>query len=269
MNGFKRFDGGVIKISGDRKKATDWYCRHFDLKVGWDSPEEGMTVLFYPSGFGMTVESMRPDEKLESESNIRFCFETADINEAHTYLVDNGIETSNIYKNVAGISTFDFYDLEGTKLSAVEARPQLVASVPHSRFLFFYLHIGVKDVPKSVEWYKNHLKLKIVAENAEKKYAILECGEQEEFAGRTLYPWPIYILEMSEQHFSKRKDSKTLPYFVPETVEDYKEAYKYFKANNIESSELVGDLDNIHLQVSDFHIYDPDGNRLNFWIYSE
>jgi len=122
MNGFKRFDGGIIKIRGDRKKATDWYCKHFGLKVGWDSPEAGMTVLSYPSGFAMTLESMGPDEKLESESNTRFCFETADLHEAHTYLVANGIKTSSIYTNIAGVPTFDFYDLEGTKLSAVEAR---------------------------------------------------------------------------------------------------------------------------------------------------
>jgi len=125
------------------------------------------------------------------------------------------------------------------------------------------------DVSKSVEWYKNHLKLKVVEEKKAKKYAILECGEQEEFGEHILYPWPIYLVEKPEQHFTIRKVSKTLPYFVPETVEDFRGAYEYFKVNNIETSVLVGDLENIHLQVCDFHIYDPDGNRLNFWIYGD
>jgi hypothetical protein len=76
---FKRFDGGVVRIAGDHQEAVEWYCRHLQLKKGWHSPEDGMTGLCYPSGFAMSLENAKPGIEYASESNIRFCFETVNM----------------------------------------------------------------------------------------------------------------------------------------------------------------------------------------------
>ncbi|QDP39475.1 hypothetical protein [Radiobacillus deserti] len=104
----KRFDGGIIKVDGDRKKAVDWYCKHFNLKEGQDIPEEEMTILTYPSGFAMTIQNVKEDEQLDSTSNIRFCFETADLVETHSYFNQSNVRTTDRYLSIDGTPSFNF-----------------------------------------------------------------------------------------------------------------------------------------------------------------
>lgn len=48
MQRFIRYEGGQIGISGDRRAAADWYCRHLGMTELWDGEGEGQTLLQFP-----------------------------------------------------------------------------------------------------------------------------------------------------------------------------------------------------------------------------
>jgi catechol 2,3-dioxygenase-like lactoylglutathione lyase family enzyme len=265
---FKRFDGGVIRIAGDHQEAVEWYCRHLQLEKGWHSPEDGMTGLCYPSGFAMSLENVKPGIEYASESNIRFCFETVNMEKTRSDLQQERVRVTEIFKSPGGLPIFDFYDLEGTRLTAVEARHELAAQLPESRFLFFYLWIGVRDFHTAAAWYEHHLKMDLIEKNDERRYAKLTSGKPHEFRGHLLQPWPVILEELPEEAFVGNTNSRIEPYFVPFHASQIVAAPNYFITRKIDTSGLfTAGNDPENSPFSEFYMYDPDGNRINFWFY--
>lgn len=72
--------------------------------------------------------------------------------------------------------------------------------------------------------------------------------------------YPIYLEKLSQGSSPGRIDGTVRPYFLIENRKEFEDYHQVLKNNGVFVCP-IGD------GFGTFHIYDPDGNRLNFWHY--
>ncbi|MFZ5823237.1 MAG: VOC family protein [Bacillota bacterium] len=257
MHYFLRYEGGHIGVTGDRRAAVEWYCRHLGLTVGFDSAGDGQTLLRFPVRFGLPLVSMNghlaglwEGEAWVRESNVRMCLAAPDVERTHAQLADEGVRVTPIRSGPGGERWFDFYDLEGTRLTAV-GRPALLAEAPAARFLGYApLRIGVRSWEAARDWYQRCMGMTVVAEHPAGKAVLMELGSFE----------PIWLEEFPERAFQGPVSPLIHPNFLAVEIEA---AHRWATLQGLSPSPLRG-APGDH---SFFHLFDPDGNRINLYTY--
>lgn len=257
MSYFLRYEGGHIGVTGDRQAAADWYCRHLGLSVGWDSANDGQTLLKFPLRFGLPLVSMNghlgslwAGQNWQRESNVRFCLAAPNLDRTHGLLSGEGVRVGSVQTGPGGQRWFDFYDLEGTRLTAV-GRPELQAEAPEARFLGYApLRIGVSDWQAARDWYQRYMGMTVQQERPEERAALISLGSFE----------PAWLEELPAERFRGPLDPLIHPNFLAVEIEA---AHRWASEQGLNPSELRGG-EGDH---SFFHLYDPDGNRINIYTY--
>lgn len=160
---FLRYEGGHIGVTGDRRVAVDWYCRHLGLTVAWDQAAEGQTLLRFPGSQAISLVSVAGGERdnvwgdreyAVRESPVRLCLACPDLQVTHAALTAEGVHVTWIDVNHDTSNAFDFYDLEGTRLTAVAAPDD----TPDARISGYASpRIGVSNLSASIDWYSRYL----------------------------------------------------------------------------------------------------------------
>ncbi len=251
---FLRFEGGHIGVTGDRQEAVNWYCRHLGLTVAWDQQAEGQTLLRFPGSQAIPLVSVAGGESdnvwgdsthAVRESPVRLCLACPDVEATHAALTAEGVRVTWIDLNDAMGHAFDFYDLEGTRLTAV-ATP---SESSDARFTGYASpRIGISNLAASVDWYSRNLGMVVSADGASDGHARMTLGDY----------LPVWLEQKSAESFHGRTDAYARPYFLTLGID---EAHAWVTAQGFDPSPISGQT----LRV--FHLWDPDGNSINIWTY--
>jgi catechol 2,3-dioxygenase-like lactoylglutathione lyase family enzyme/predicted enzyme related to lactoylglutathione lyase len=251
---FLRFEGGHIGVTGDRQAAVDWYCRHLGMTVAWDQPAEGQTLLRFPGSQAIPLVSVGGGESdnvwgdathAVRESPVRLCLACPNLEATHAALTADGVRVTWIVIDELTGNSFDFYDLEGTRLTAV-ATP---SEATDARFTGYASpRIGVSDLNASVDWYSHNVGMAASNDEPSDHRALMTMGDY----------LPIWLEEKSADSFSGRTDAYARPYFL---TLDIDEAHAWAAEQGFDPSPISGEK----LRV--FHFWDPDGNAINIWTY--
>lgn len=252
-----RYEGGHIGVTGDRKAATEWYCRHLGLTVWWDSADDGQTLLRFPVRFGLPLVSLDghlgslwSGERWTRESTVRLCLAAPDVERTHAQLAAEGVRVTPVQTGPGGERWFDFYDPEGNRLTAV-GRPSLLSEAPEARFLGYTpLRIGVRNWQAARDWYERHMGMTVTAERPEEAAVLMALGSFE----------PIWLEQLPGDQFQGPLDPLVHPNFLAVEIEA---AHRWFAERGLNPSELRGAQGDHRF----FHLHDPDGNRLNIYCY--
>jgi hypothetical protein len=140
------YDGGDIDTLWDNHESSiEWFEKHLGLvptvranqeNFRFESTTQVEMMTFYPERFNLhsVITSKRLvhlfAERGTVDSNIRWCFQTKNLDKEHAYSKQNKIRVSEIYKGPGGKRFFDFWaTAEGTRLTAVDA-PELPSDSP-------------------------------------------------------------------------------------------------------------------------------------------
>jgi len=249
--GVDRYDGGWIKVGSNRKEAIEWYCTTLGLKVSWDLPEEKMTHLNYPTEGGITLKGLNDGESVLSEANVRFCFETFRLQDAYDAVKRSGARVSEIFEGPGNVQSFDFYDLDNTRLTAVDTRQELRDLLPDALFTTDSIGIGVSDLQKSIQWYADYLGFEAIQQDD--TYARLKNREES----------VITLKKLPAEAFNGRQDPAIRPFFVIENSDQFLAAHELLRNEGIEVSTIEGNVNTLAI----YHLYDLDGNRINIWTF--
>jgi catechol 2,3-dioxygenase-like lactoylglutathione lyase family enzyme len=254
QNRFLRYEGGHIGVTSDRQAAVDWYCRHLGMTVAWDQAAEGQTLLRFPGSQAIPLVSVAGGESdnvwgdrahAVRESPVRLCLACPNLQATHAALTAEGVHVTWIDINHAIGNAFDFYDIEGTRLTAV--------AVPNgptdARFTGYASpRIGVSDLSASIDWYRHNLGMVPSSDTSSGHRVLMTMGDY----------LPIWLEQQPAASFHGRADSYARPYFL---TLDIDEAQTWAAAQGHDPSPVSGQK----LRV--FHFWDPDGNAINIWTY--
>lgn len=257
MNQIISYDGGHIGVTGDRAVAAEWYARHLGLTVAWDSASEGQALLKFPVRYALPLVSLNgPLASLWTatnwvrESNVRMCLAAPDLDRTLALLEREGVRMSPVQTGPGGQRWFDFYDLEGTRLTAV-GRPELLAVAPEARFMGYApLRIGVRNWRTARDWYQRYMGMTVQEERPEERAVLLSLRTFE----------PTWLEELPEDSFRGPADPLVHPNFLAVEIEA---AHRQAVEQGLNPSPLLGSEGDHRF----FHLYDPDGNRLNIYTY--
>jgi catechol 2,3-dioxygenase-like lactoylglutathione lyase family enzyme len=256
---FLRYEGGHIGVTGGRQAAVDWYCRHLGLTVAWDQADEGQTLLRFPGSQAVPLVSVGGGERdnvwgdrshAVRESPVRFCLACPNLEATHAAISAEGVRVTWMVTSKHTGNSFDFYDLEGTRLTAVATPDDAI----DARFTGYASpRIGVTNLAASVNWYSTNLGM-----------AGTIGGDDSIFEDRVLMRMgdylPIWLEQKSPESFRGRADAYARPYFL---TLDIDEAHAWAISQGFDPSPISGRA----LRV--FHFWDPDGNAINIWTYPD
>lgn len=257
MSYFLRYEGGHIAVTGDRQAAAEWYCRHLGLSVWWDSQTDDQTLLKFPVRFALPLVSLTghlaslwAGTNWARESNVRLCLAAPDLDRTHAQLAGEGVRVSPLQSGPGGQRWFDFYDLEGTRLTAV-GRPELQAQAPDARFLGYTpLRVGVRNWQAARDWYQRYMGMTVLEERPAEKAVLMGLGSFE----------PTWLEELPAEQFRGPVDPLIHPNFLAVEIEA---AHAWAVEQGLNPSELRGRPGDHFF----FHLYDPNGNRINIYTY--
>jgi catechol 2,3-dioxygenase-like lactoylglutathione lyase family enzyme len=261
MGRFVRYEGGHIGISGDRALAVEWYCRHLGLTVAWDGAVEGQTLLRFPAPSAIPLVSVQggtggnlwgPAGDERRVTNVRLCLACPSLEGMHRLLVSEGVRVEPIIAGPNGVACFDFYDLEGTRLTAT-ATDDSGGSAAMTRFSGYAApRYGVRDLTAAIDWYAAHLGTRLLARQDADGTALLELGDF----------LPIWLETLPPHADVSRKPDFARPYFLSLDID---EAHAWASEHGLDPSPITGSPTALRV----FHFWDPDGNQLNVWRYPE
>lgn len=258
MAHFTQLDGGQIGIRGDRAEASAWYCRHLGLRILWDSPDEGQTLLGFPEGSAIPLVSTRGGSAVSVWPNdgeplhasaVRLCLAAPDLAATHAALADEGIPVTPITPGPGGTPYFDFYDLEGTRLTAVSTPDEGNATSTGRIAGYASPRIGVRDLPAAIAWYTEHLGAREDTRDATRGAARFVLGDDHYF-------WLETVDATETRH---GPTYARLYLFAP----DLDAAHRFCSERNLAPSPITG----LPHALRVFSFRDPDGNVLNAWSY--
>lgn len=252
-------------------EGVEWYTKH----LGWQCLDKVVSAvgkkafLKMPGAGVVTLKSFQADlEHFQrgsgQEGNVRLCFEMTNVEQVLAYFQEQGIKTGPIKTLPNGSRSFDFYGYEQARLTVFEnPEAEDFADSRVNGFGPVNTLIGVTDIEKAAEWYKEHLGFLVVTVDAEQGYAHLQTEDAyfKNNLQQTLLD-NIY-LEKIEQTEYVEGDPSVRTYFDirPEELE---EAYQQLVNKGFKPSQIAGN----HLDGwAGFHFFDPDGNRINVWSY--
>lgn len=263
------FDGGFIMASWDGfEEAVEWYGKHF----GWECAGTELTSIgkmaFFPlprfgqanlKSFQTEWEHYHKDEY--NEGHLRLCFCVADLESTTQYFSDHGINVLGQFQLPDGRAYIDIEAFEGARISAVHF-PQRAGQFLDSRLISFgdiALIIKVSDLNRSVAWYEKVLGFeKITSSESDSavllKMGISKHGQKEPDAA---FPMHVWMIEDKTISASPKGNPMARAYFhIP--PQELELSRQWLQSHGIQVSGLAN---------SDYHFYDPDGNRINVWSY--
>jgi catechol 2,3-dioxygenase-like lactoylglutathione lyase family enzyme len=272
------YDGESIDTLWDNHESSiDWFDKHLGLvpsvranqeNFRFDSNSQVEMMTFYPELFNLhsVITSKRLvhlfAERGTVDPNIRWCFQTKNLEKEHTYLKNNKIRVSDIYNGPGDKSYFDFWaTAEGTRLTVVGA-PELTDDSP--RFTSAFIRVGVSDLQASVRWYQKFLGFTYVEDQIGPEWIEMNTFCVENVDGQRVTPivkkYSIFLEKLNENSDTDRVDGPVRSYFLIENREQFEQYHITLKDNGVIVSPITDGF-------GTFHFYDPDGNRLNVWHY--
>lgn len=259
---FVRFDGSII-YTDDRQTAIDWYQKHLGLTLAWDSPEEEMALLLFPNKIFSLALKTAPDDiagDLVIDPRVYLTLGAPNLHATHAKLREQGVICTDIYQGPGGEVLFDFFDLNGIRLTASslnltrDVDPEVYAlaqAAPDALFVAYAPHrIGVRDLAASRAWYTQHLGLDLLFEAPSEGLALLNWPDS----------CPIWLEQLDADQFDGPEPAAARLFFLTEDIEA---AQRYFQAQGFDVSEIQGSPE----QLRTCHTFDPDGNQIHFWGY--
>ncbi|MEK8130705.1 VOC family protein [Paenibacillus filicis] len=261
------FDGSVIDVLWDNhEEAIRWYRQYMSWEVGqqesWKPDprctQGRMTRLNWGTWLISSLSSVRlPHHYAERgtvESNIRLCWRTRNLKRLHSHYSSSGVRVSNIYKGPGNTTYFDFWaTCEGIRFTAQE--DQRIQQ--DEGFVPSWIRLGVSDLTQSIEWYCTYLGMQVENEWSKDGYAVMSLYLNHQPDHKSLW-----VLEpLTEGAYIGKVDGAVQPVCWVAGREDFFNYQTFLSGSGIETSEIGGFLTK---GLVSFHIYDPDGNRLNF-----
>jgi catechol 2,3-dioxygenase-like lactoylglutathione lyase family enzyme len=263
------YDGGQIDVIWDNHEtAVHWYERHMgfsrkQVMTGRNerlSKAEVMTEL----RAGLWLKSVLTERRLNHfvaergtvDSNVRWCHSTRDLEAEHTYFQQQGIRTSDIYYTPDGKGHFDFWAIEGTRLTAAESK-DMPADGP--RFGGSWVRIGVRDLQAARAWYETYAGMSLLEDYSAQGSLMMGLGLEHHDGEHSVW-WLDRLPEDAPDNGPV--DSPCRPYCVTHDGEAFEQYFHYLRECGIRTSaEITGN------RFAMFHFYDPDGNRFNVCKY--
>lgn len=257
------YDGQFIDVLWDNHShAVKWFEKYFhwnvtmneNWKVDPRCTEGIMTQMNYGTWLITYLIATRlPHHYADRgtvESNVRLCFRVHDLNEMHRILSDDGIRVSPTYAGPR-TSYFDVWaTAEGIRLTLQED-----PSVPQGKVHPSWVRMGVSHLDQSIQWYQQHMGMKLVEQDEEGGFAIMSLKLNHSDGDS------LWVLEkMGEDAYKGRVDSQVQPYCWIKDRDDFFNYHQYLNDSGIDTSEVGGFVTK---GMVSFHFYDPDGNRLN------
>ncbi|PWW08691.1 hypothetical protein DFQ01_101417 [Paenibacillus cellulosilyticus] len=248
---FTKFDFLTLWVRAcERQSNIDWYVQHLGLTIGWDSPEEKLTLLQFPNKQPFTLLAHYPNEPLP-EGDVHVCLTTSRLRETKLALAQEEVASSDIYETPWGVEAFDFWDPQGTRLTAVSAPVR--SEQQGSRFHSYFLHIAVSDLAVARQWYEEHLAMvPLETETCSVKCMGLRMAEDRQM------DLPIYL---SARNGDAKANATTAirPFFQVAGKRQLETAREAFQSAGITVSPITGNSDDF---MRWFDLWDPDGNPL-------
>jgi catechol 2,3-dioxygenase-like lactoylglutathione lyase family enzyme len=261
---YYKFDGGFIMVPWDQfEQAVEWYRERMGWKLkGVADTPVGRKAFFRMPDMGQanlkSFESSIDHFTLNNyaEGHCRFCFRTANLEEALRYYQEQGVECSASREMPDGTLSADILAFGGVRLTLSEDR-KFEGKHPESRIIRYAdkpLWLGVTDLAKAEAWYEKVFGfVRAKKQYADKRFVLLR-----DVKAKWSYVW-LEQLPVGTQPVKANPGSRL--YFQVKRQEDFFEAHRWLKGQGIEVSDVVG------TRWQGFHFYDPDGNRLNVWTY--
>ncbi|MFD2442512.1 VOC family protein [Bacillus sp. CGMCC 1.16607] len=266
-----RWDGGFIMVSWDGfDEGIHWYTTH----LGWECLDKIITpvgkkaFLKMPKAGVVTLKSFEGDYEHfqnggDEEGNVRLCFEIGDLDQTIAYFTENNIAYTDPITLPNGMRSYDFYGFENARITVYENQ-SFKDSYPDARVLGFgevNTRIGVTDINKAVDWYTTNLGFIEVSVDPEKGYAHLQTEDAyDKHVLKEVLMDNIYLEKIDRPV----KGNPSVRTYLDIRPEEFFEAYNKLIKNGISPSQIAGDP---LKGWGGFHIYDPDGNRINIWSY--
>lgn len=266
-----RWDGGFIMVSWDGfDEGVEWYTTH----MGWECLDKIVTpvgkkaFLKMPMSGVVTLKSFESEYEHfqrggDEEGNVKLCFQIGDLEETIQYFDDNNISYTDHITLPNGLKSFDFYGYENARITVFE-NPVVKNLFKEVRVLGFgevNTRIGVTDISNAVEWYTKNLGLIKVSVDHEKGFAHLQTEDAYDRHVQNVEFWDNIFLEKVEKSV---KGNPTVRTYFDIRPDEFFDAYNMLIKNGVTPSQIAG---NPLKGWAGFHIYDPDGNRINVWSY--
>jgi catechol 2,3-dioxygenase-like lactoylglutathione lyase family enzyme len=269
-----RWDGGFIMASWDQfEEGVEWYTKHF----GWQCLDQIISsvgkkaFLKMPHSGVVTLKSF--ESKLEhfqpgsgQEGNARLCFEIGNIEDCLQYFEQHQIRVADMVTLPTGEQSFDLYGFEGARITVVH-NPEHDGKYPDSRIIGFgkvNMRLGVTDIKRAIEWYQQYFGFTLVKDASSEGYAHMQV--EDAYYHHTLHQTlldNIWLEEVAAEQAGFEGDPFVRTYFDIRP-EHFETLYGRLVEQGLKPSEVAGDP---LTGWGGFHLFDPDGNRINVWSY--
>jgi catechol 2,3-dioxygenase-like lactoylglutathione lyase family enzyme len=250
---FTKFDFLTLWVrASERQRNIDWYVRHLGLTIGWDSPEEKLTLLQFPNKQPITLLAHYPDDEMLPAGDVHVCLTTTRLRETKLELAQEDVHSSDIYETPWGTEAFDFWDPQGTKLTAVSV-PVSSGEHQEARFDSYLLHIAVSDLAIAQQWYVKHLGM--VPVKVETSFEDCTCMRMAEDEHNDV---PIYLSE-NRSRAKSAGVTAVRPFFQVAGKPQLESTHEAFRSAGVAVSPITGNADDF---MQWFDLWDPDGNPL-------
>ncbi|MDX8367091.1 VOC family protein [Cytobacillus sp. IB215665] len=268
------WDGGFIMVDSDKfEEGVEWYVQY----MGWECIDQFQTHVGKKAFFRLPIRDHFEQITLKSfESNIehfqknaqneghaRLTFDVGDIDKTLDYFQTNNIIVSDVRELANGIKTFDISAFNGARLTAIH-NPELEGEYPQARLIKFGTTIstiiGVSNLERSANWYKHNFGMEIITSFPDTRAVLMHAFTSPWNEKRE--PIPILLEEMIDSDFEQSNPAVRV-YFDLKQKNMFFNTYELFKERGVTTSQIAGNPN----MWAGFHVYDPDGNRINLWTY--
>lgn len=260
------FDGGYVMIPWDDfEDAMEWYKTH----MGWTFVEQEINhkmkraAFEMPNGGHANFHTFRDEDEHFSSKGLnegcsRLCFQVADVKNNLHYFNEHGIRYEELPALPDGTISFDLYAFGNTRLT-LSVNSEFDRLYPNSRILSFAtipMRTGVTNVEHAARWYEDTMGMKVVT--IDDQHALLR--------GNHSYHGDIDLMWLEKTTIVEpptKSNPHARTYFLVKGAEQFINAHQFLRDKGVETSTIFGNPNH----WAAFHFYDPDGNRLNVWIF--
>ncbi|MFS0861096.1 VOC family protein [Fredinandcohnia sp. 179-A 10B2 NHS] len=265
------YDGCSIDVLYDyHEDAIKWYEKHLGWKVeqkeDWIADPRASKGKMTHMGWGTWLVSSITNQRLPFhyadrgtvDPNIRVCFKAKELNSTYSMFFEKGVRVSDIYDGPGGHKYFDVWvTSEGTRFTFQnEIENSTVAFPDCDNYRDTCVRIGVEDLEKSVEWYRDYVGMEVESEHINDGYVIMSLGVNHHPEGKSKW-----ILEkLPENIYIGKVDGTIRPMCFIHNRDEFFEYHRFLRDSGVEVGEIGGYTGG---GMSMFHFYDIDGNRFN------
>jgi catechol 2,3-dioxygenase-like lactoylglutathione lyase family enzyme len=260
------YDGGVIETTMDEHEPAIQWCRdHMGWKVAqqenWKPDPRSAVGRMTHMGWGIWIQSgtaadgspFPPAKREAVDPHIRWCWSMRSLRDKHSAFREAGIRVSELYADRQGREAFDFWAIgDRMLLTAVEDR-----ALKDDAFADYNVfRIMVKDLKRSIEWYKHYIGMELETERSEEGYAVMTLGVNYHPEGRSRW----VLEENPGMPDTGPVDGLFRTRCFVQSREDFFAYHRFLRESGTPVSEIGGF---VQRGMVHFHVYDPDGNRFN------